>query len=63
MAKQPYDVRTEPDGTWTVFDKVTGLPAMFDGATALGMGVEEADVLVDLLNACDRSDRKAQETQ
>lgn len=60
MAQQRYDIRKE-DGTWTVFDVFTGLPAYaqpggLDGP-AFGLDMEEADDLVDLLNEADRRRR------
>lgn len=45
-----YDMRDEPDGTWTVFDIFTGLPAVVDDVPLTGLEMEEADDLVDLLN-------------
>lgn len=45
-----YDMRDEPDGTWTVFDIFTGLPAVVDDVPLIGLEMEEADDLVDLLN-------------
>ncbi|MBZ9977820.1 hypothetical protein LB555_20490 [Mesorhizobium sp. BR-1-1-10] len=51
MAQQRYDLRKEPDGTWTVFDVFTGIPADPEGHPAVGLEMEYADDLVDLLNA------------
>jgi hypothetical protein len=60
MAAQRYDLRKEPDGTWTVFDVFTGLPyEETDGIRAEGMTMEEADDLVDLVNSLDRKRRAA----
>lgn len=53
MAQQRYDLRKEPDGTWTVFDVFTGQPADDWGAPAVGLDMEYADDLVDLLNIVD----------
>jgi len=62
MAQQRYDIRKEEDGTWTVFDMFTGLPAYgqpmgLDGP-AFGLDMDEADDLVDLLNEIDRRMRR-----
>ncbi|MGF6177057.1 hypothetical protein [Ensifer sp. 4252] len=47
MPENRYDLRKEPDGTWTVFDIFTGMPALVNEVEQLG---EPADDLVDLLN-------------
>ncbi|KAA3452739.1 hypothetical protein C7I87_00740 [Mesorhizobium sp. SARCC-RB16n] len=59
MAQQRYDLRKDPDGTWTVFDVFTGQPAMVEGRPAVGLNMEWADDLVDLLNADDLKRRIA----
>jgi len=48
-----FNARKNEDGTeyWTVYDISTGLPAVVNGATLDALGMEEADDLVDLLNA------------
>lgn len=48
--KQRYDMRQELDGTWTVFDIFTGMPAEVYGQFCCLLDIEEADDLVDLLN-------------
>lgn len=54
MAQHRYEIRREPDGTWTVFDVFTGWPAEVDGhLPATGLDMEEADDLLDLLNLGD----------
>jgi hypothetical protein len=54
MPTQRYDIREEPDGTWTVFDVFTGWPAeLVDGRPAIGFDAKEADDLVDLMNSQD----------
>ncbi len=57
MAQQRYDLRREDDGTWTVFDVFTGLPAEAPDGPAFGLSMEEADDLVDILNGLDRQRR------
>jgi len=44
-----YDIRPDPDG-WTVYDTVTGMPAAVNDATQIGLSLEDADDLADLLN-------------
>lgn len=50
MTKNRYDLRKEPDGTWTVFDIFTGMPAQVNDVEQIGLELEQADDLVDLLN-------------
>ncbi len=51
--QQRYDIRREDDGTWTVFDVFTGLPAEVGDELLFGLDMEEADDAVDLLNLAD----------
>ena len=44
-----YDIRTDPDG-WTVYDTATGLLAEVNGTAQIGLFLEDADDLADLLN-------------
>lgn len=44
-----YDIRTDPNG-WTVYDTATGFPAEVNCATQVGLPIEDADDLADLLN-------------
>ena len=46
-----YDMRSEDDGTWTVYDIFTGFPAEVNGVAQDHLDMEIADDLVDLLNA------------
>jgi hypothetical protein len=48
-----FDARKESDGTWTVFDRFTGLPADVNGYPLVMLDVEEADDAVDLMNRLD----------
>ena len=48
-----FDVRQEADGTWTVFDVFTKLPAEVNGMPLVMLDVEEADDAVDLMNRLD----------
>ncbi len=47
------DMRKNEDGSeyWTVYDIMTGVPAVVNGTTLNTCEMEEADDLVDLLNA------------
>ncbi|MDB5523894.1 MAG: hypothetical protein JWM58_1657 [Rhizobium sp.] len=45
-----YEMRQEPDGTWTVYDIFTGLPAVVNDIPITMLTIEEADDAVDLLN-------------
>lgn len=44
-----YDLRRDDEG-WTVHDIWTGWPAVVKGAEQVGLDIEVADDLVDLLN-------------
>lgn len=48
-----YDMRKEIDGTWTVFDIFTALPAEINGVQIMSLDIEEADDAIDLLNNLD----------
>ncbi|MQW47730.1 hypothetical protein [Sinorhizobium meliloti] len=50
MSENRYDRRQDADGTWTVFDIFTGLPAEVNEVEQVGLEMEQADDLVDLLN-------------
>ena len=50
MAENRYDLRKEDDGSWTVFDIFTGMPAEVNGIPQDGLEMEQADDLVELLN-------------
>ncbi|KOF22560.1 hypothetical protein AC244_03320 [Ensifer adhaerens] len=50
MPENRYDLRQESDGTWTVFDIFTGMPALVNEVEQVGLELEQADDLVDLLN-------------
>lgn len=50
MSENRYDLRQDNDGTWTVFDIFTGLPARVNEVEQIGLEMEQADDLVDLLN-------------
>lgn len=51
---QRYELDQAADGTWLVRDRFTGTPATYDGELLDGLEMDEADDLVDLLNALDR---------
>jgi len=44
-----YDIKSDSNG-WTVYDTTTGLPAAVNGVTQIGLSLEDADDLADLLN-------------
>jgi hypothetical protein len=43
--------KNDVDDYWTVYDKMTSQPAEVDGSPLTRCEIEEADYLVDLLNA------------
>ncbi len=44
-----YNIQTGPNG-WTVYDTATRLPAKVNGIIQIGLSLEDADDLADLLN-------------
>jgi hypothetical protein len=46
----PFDLRPDRVG-WTVVEVATGRPATLDGATLVGLPLEDAEALVNALNA------------
>ena len=44
-----YDIKPE-DGGWTVYDTTTGLPTAVNDVVQVGLSLEDADDLADLLN-------------
>jgi len=44
-----YDIKPEGD-SWTVYDTTTGLPAEVNDVVQVGLSLEDADDLADLLN-------------
>jgi hypothetical protein len=54
---QRFDIRMEDDGTWTVFDKFTGLIVVVEGEPLIGLDIQDADDWVDLMNWFDRKNR------
>lgn len=50
-----FDIHPDSDGHpdddgWTVYDRLTGKPAAFDGLTAVGLSCDDAEEIADLLN-------------
>ena len=44
-----FDIRPDQNG-WTIYDRVTGRPAVIEGLVSVGLPFDAADDLVDLLN-------------
>ncbi len=59
MWHQRYDMQEEPDGCWSVIDVFTGQPATLDGVLMVGLDIQEADDMLDLLNHRDARERNA----
>lgn len=45
-----YEVRQEPDGSFTVMDGETGVPAASDGQDLTGLSRQDARDIADMLN-------------
>lgn len=54
-----YELFHDDDDTWAVIDKFTGWPAKINGVLQMGMEMEKASNVVDVLNFLDA--RKRQE--
>ncbi len=52
-----YAPREEHPGMWTVYDVFTGQPAMVDDRIMVGMDIQDADEMADLLNLLDAQRR------
>jgi hypothetical protein len=50
MNEPRYGVRQEKDGTWTVLDVITRLPAASDGRDLTGLDRDDAKDIADALN-------------
>ena len=58
-----YDMRADKTG-WTVYDVATDRPIVLDDVVLIGISFEDADSLVNLLNALDmHGTRTAARTQ
>ena len=45
-----YDIRSDHQSGWTVYDIWTNLPAKVNGVAQIGLEIQDADDLADLLN-------------
>ena len=50
MNEPRYSVRQEKNGTWTVLDVITRLPAASDGRDLMGLEHDDAKDIADALN-------------
>ncbi|RUZ79188.1 hypothetical protein EN943_08210 [Mesorhizobium sp. M7A.F.Ca.US.006.01.1.1] len=57
MGAQRYDLRKAPDRTRTVFNVFTGLTCEREAFRAVGLPIEEANDLIDLVNGLNRKRR------
>lgn len=54
-----YEIRREIDGSWTVLDNITGLPAASDGRDLTGLERADAQDIADVLNRDMKANRKS----
>ena len=59
MNEPRYDLRQEKNGTWTVFDVITRLPAASDGRDLTGLDRGDAKDIMDALNRDHIAGRKS----
>jgi len=45
-----YDIRPECEVTWTVYDQMTDAPAQIEGVETVGLNMQDADELAEVLN-------------
>ena len=50
MAQQLHDIRQEEDGTWTVFDIETQMPAVINGVPQVGLDAQDAEDIAEGLD-------------
>ncbi len=50
MAGQRFAMRQERDGSWTIYGVKTGHPVIVNGVLQVGLNVDAADDMVDVLN-------------
>ncbi|WP_245292861.1 hypothetical protein [Pararhizobium arenae] len=50
MQDKRYKIRPETDGSWTVVDTLTGLPAASDGRDLMKLARDDAQDIADVLN-------------
>ncbi|AMS42483.1 hypothetical protein [Aminobacter aminovorans] len=54
-----YEVQQETDGLWRIVDIFSGLPVERDGGLLIGLLLDEADDLLDIVENLDRQHRRA----
>ncbi|CAN7503292.1 hypothetical protein LJR098_004740 [Rhizobium sp. LjRoot98] len=59
MNEPRYDLRQEKNGTWTVIDVVTSLPAASDGRDLTGLERDDARDIMEALNRDHLAGRKS----
>ena len=59
MTEPRYDLRQEKNGTWTVIDTITGVPAASDGRDLTGLDQEDARDIMEALNRDHLAGRKS----
>ncbi|MCV9998417.1 hypothetical protein OE766_09170 [Pararhizobium sp. YC-54] len=59
MNEPRYDLRQEKNGTWTVIDIVTRLPAATDGRDLTGLDQDDAKDIMEALNRDHLAGRKS----
>ena len=47
-----FDIREDQHG-WTIYDRLTNEPAVIEGYVSVGLPLNDADEIVDLLNTLD----------
>ncbi len=50
LPKKPFGLRRDTQGDWEVFDRNTGRSVVCDGRLMSGLSLDEADMVMDVLN-------------
>lgn len=58
MSTARYDLRRSLDGTWTVIDVFTGMPVEYEARVQAGLSLDDAEVVVDIMNMLDLHRRR-----
>lgn len=45
-----YDMKKLPNGSWCVYDVITGAIARYNGKQVIGLSISETDSMVDHMN-------------
>lgn len=53
LPRKPFGLRKDKRGGWEVFERMTGKSVVCDGKKMAGLSLDEADLVMDILNGDD----------